>query len=166
MGGRLREMLRHRRLPGIGPSGATRERPDVGATHSLNRRPLSRAYCSFHGVELNGHQRVEGGRSPARTRPASGRNRASLLVCRGPWTASGVYASVGPVLSAEGCPKPRVHRGTEMQRVTRYAKSGDIHVACQLFGEGPDLVMVPGFVSHIENSWDECPSSDDLRRTV
>jgi pimeloyl-ACP methyl ester carboxylesterase len=42
-----------------------------------------------------------------------------------------------------------------MQRVTRYAKSGDIHVAYQVFGEGPDLVMVPGFVSHIENSWDE-----------
>jgi len=42
-----------------------------------------------------------------------------------------------------------------MQRVTRYAKSGDVHVAYQVFGEGPDLVMVPGFVSHIENSWDE-----------
>jgi pimeloyl-ACP methyl ester carboxylesterase/class 3 adenylate cyclase len=42
-----------------------------------------------------------------------------------------------------------------MQRVTRYAKSGDIHVAYQVFGEGPDLVMVPGFLSHIENSWDE-----------
>jgi alpha-beta hydrolase superfamily lysophospholipase len=42
-----------------------------------------------------------------------------------------------------------------MQRVTRYAKSGDIHVAYQVFGEGPDLVIVPGFVSHIENSWDE-----------
>ena len=42
-----------------------------------------------------------------------------------------------------------------MQGVTRYAKSGDIHVAYQVFGEGPDLVIVPGFVSHIENSWDE-----------
>ena len=42
-----------------------------------------------------------------------------------------------------------------MQRVTRYAKSGDVHIAYQVFGEGPDLVMVPGFVSHIENSWDE-----------
>ena len=38
---------------------------------------------------------------------------------------------------------------------TRYAKSGDIHVAYQVFGEGPDLVMAPGFVSHIENYWDE-----------
>ena len=42
-----------------------------------------------------------------------------------------------------------------MQRVTRYAKSDDIHVAYQVFGDGPDLVVAPGFVSHIENSWDE-----------
>ncbi len=39
---------------------------------------------------------------------------------------------------------------------TRYARSGDVHVAYQVFGEGPiDLVFVPGFVSHIENYWDE-----------
>jgi pimeloyl-ACP methyl ester carboxylesterase len=42
-----------------------------------------------------------------------------------------------------------------VQRVTRYAKSGDIHIAYQVFGEGPDLVVAPGFVSHIENYWDE-----------
>jgi pimeloyl-ACP methyl ester carboxylesterase len=42
-----------------------------------------------------------------------------------------------------------------MQPVTRYAKSGEVHVAYQVFGEGPDLVMAPGFVSHVENSWDE-----------
>jgi pimeloyl-ACP methyl ester carboxylesterase len=39
--------------------------------------------------------------------------------------------------------------------VTRYAKSGDVHVAYQVFGEGPDLVVAPGFVSHVENYWDE-----------
>ena len=39
--------------------------------------------------------------------------------------------------------------------VTRYAKSGDVHVAYQVFGSGPiDLVFVPGFVSHIENYWE------------
>jgi pimeloyl-ACP methyl ester carboxylesterase len=42
-----------------------------------------------------------------------------------------------------------------VQRVTRYAKSGDIHVAYQVFGEGPDLVAAPGFVSHVENYWEE-----------
>jgi pimeloyl-ACP methyl ester carboxylesterase len=39
--------------------------------------------------------------------------------------------------------------------VTCYAKSGDVHVAYQVFGSGPiDLVFVPGFVSHIENYWE------------
>jgi hypothetical protein len=39
--------------------------------------------------------------------------------------------------------------------VTRYAKSGDVHIAYQVFGSGPiDLVFVPGFDSHIENYWD------------
>ena len=39
--------------------------------------------------------------------------------------------------------------------VTRYAKSGDVHVAYQVFGSGSiDLVFAPGFISHIENYWD------------
>jgi pimeloyl-ACP methyl ester carboxylesterase len=39
--------------------------------------------------------------------------------------------------------------------VTRYAKSGDVHIAYQVFGSGPiDVVFVPGFVSHIEAYWD------------
>jgi pimeloyl-ACP methyl ester carboxylesterase len=42
-----------------------------------------------------------------------------------------------------------------MQRMTRYAKSGDVHVAYQVFGEGPDLIMAPGFISHVEHLWDE-----------
>ena len=48
---------------------------------------------------------------------------------------------------------------TELKRQpapTKYAKSGDVHIAYQLFGDGPvDLVVAPGFVSHIENYWDE-----------
>ena len=43
-----------------------------------------------------------------------------------------------------------------MQPVTQYAKSGDVHIAYQAFGDGPiNLVMVPGFVSNVENYWDE-----------
>ena len=34
---------------------------------------------------------------------------------------------------------------------TRYARSGDIHVAYQVMGDAPlDLVLVPGFISHLE----------------
>jgi class 3 adenylate cyclase len=43
-----------------------------------------------------------------------------------------------------------------MPPITRYAKSGDVHIAYQVFGDGPiNLVLVPGFVSNIENYWDE-----------
>lgn len=43
-----------------------------------------------------------------------------------------------------------------MLPVTRYAKSGDVHVAYQVFGDGPvNLVIAPPFVSNIENYWDE-----------
>ena len=43
-----------------------------------------------------------------------------------------------------------------MQPVTQYAKSGDVHIAYQAFGEGPiNLVLVPGFVSNVEHYWDE-----------
>lgn len=38
---------------------------------------------------------------------------------------------------------------------TRYAKSGNVHIAYQVFSSGPtDLVFVPGFISHIENYWE------------
>jgi pimeloyl-ACP methyl ester carboxylesterase len=43
-----------------------------------------------------------------------------------------------------------------MLPTTRYAKSGDVHIAYQVFGSGPvDLVYVPGFVSHLENLWEQ-----------
>src|SRR3954454_10643985 len=43
---------------------------------------------------------------------------------------------------------------------TRYARSGDVHIAYQAFGEGElDLVMVPGFVTHVELIWEAEPSA-------
>lgn len=39
---------------------------------------------------------------------------------------------------------------------TRYAKSGDVHIAYQVSGAGStDLIMVPGFISHVEHVWDD-----------
>ena len=38
---------------------------------------------------------------------------------------------------------------------TRYAKSGDVHIAYQAVGEGPlDTIFVPGFVSNVELAWE------------
>ena len=43
-----------------------------------------------------------------------------------------------------------------MTAQTRYARSGDVHIAYQVVGEGPfDLVYVPGWVSHVELAWEE-----------
>jgi pimeloyl-ACP methyl ester carboxylesterase len=39
---------------------------------------------------------------------------------------------------------------------TRYARSGDVFIAYQTFGDGPvDLVTINGFTSHLEHMWEE-----------
>src|SRR3954468_14266044 len=43
-----------------------------------------------------------------------------------------------------------------MQRATRYAKSGRVSIAYQVVGDEPtDLILIPGFVSHVELAWEE-----------
>ncbi len=43
-----------------------------------------------------------------------------------------------------------------MRPQTRYARSGDVSIAYQVLGNGPlDLVLVHGWVSHIDLQWDE-----------
>ena len=38
----------------------------------------------------------------------------------------------------------------------RYAKSSNLHIAYRTVGDGPiDLVVVPGWVSHLEANWEE-----------
>jgi pimeloyl-ACP methyl ester carboxylesterase len=40
--------------------------------------------------------------------------------------------------------------------ITSYARSGEVNIAFQAFGDGPcDLVFAPGFISHIELAWEE-----------
>jgi hypothetical protein len=62
-----------------------------------------------------------------------------------------------------------VDRGRDQQRVdrasrcltnakpeTKYAKSGDVHIAYQVAGEGPfDLIYLLAFVSNVEMTWKE-----------
>ena len=39
---------------------------------------------------------------------------------------------------------------------TRYARSGSVSIAYQVVGDGAtDLVLVPGFVSHVEVAWEQ-----------
>jgi pimeloyl-ACP methyl ester carboxylesterase len=49
--------------------------------------------------------------------------------------------------------------------VTRYALSGDVNIAYQVMGDGPvDIIMVPGFVSHVEFTHELAGYTAFLRR--
>ncbi len=48
---------------------------------------------------------------------------------------------------------------------THYVKSDDVHIAYQVFGNGPlDLLFVPGFVSNIEKIWESPDQRTFFRR--
>jgi pimeloyl-ACP methyl ester carboxylesterase len=43
---------------------------------------------------------------------------------------------------------------------TKYARSGDVHIAYQVFGQGDvDVVFVPGFTTHVELVWEHPPAA-------
>ena len=47
----------------------------------------------------------------------------------------------------------------------RYARSGDLNIAYQVTGDGPiDLVLISGFVSHLEKDWEEPRHAHFLER--
>ena len=48
--------------------------------------------------------------------------------------------------------------------VTRYARSGDVHIAYQVLGEGsPDILFVPGIISHLDLWWEDPVASSFFR---
>ena len=55
--------------------------------------------------------------------------------------------------------------GNFLQPETHYAKSGNVNIAYQVTGSGSlDLVLVPGWVSHVEHAWEEPSFSGFLHR--
>jgi pimeloyl-ACP methyl ester carboxylesterase len=59
--------------------------------------------------------------------------------------------------------QPKMTEENELQ--TRYATSGEYHIAFQVFGAGSvDLVIVPGFISNVEETWDSPSAARWLRR--
>jgi pimeloyl-ACP methyl ester carboxylesterase len=43
-----------------------------------------------------------------------------------------------------------------MRPQTRYARSGDLHIAYQVVGDAPlDLIFIPGWVSNVEECWEQ-----------
>ena len=52
-----------------------------------------------------------------------------------------------------------------MQPDTRYPRSGEPHIAYQVFGKGSvDLVLVPGCISNVEDTWNNPSAARWLER--
>ena len=52
-----------------------------------------------------------------------------------------------------------------MEAPVKYAKSGEVHLAYRVFGDGPrDLVLVPGTLSHVEMTWERAYNEHLLKR--
>lgn len=51
-----------------------------------------------------------------------------------------------------------------MRPTTEYARSGDLHVAYQVIGAGPDLVWIPGWLSNVEHWWEHPLPASFIRR--
>lgn len=53
-----------------------------------------------------------------------------------------------------------------MESPVKYAKSGNVHIAYRIFGNGPrDIVLVPGTISHVELYW-ELPANEYLLKRL
>src|SRR5215470_2441662 len=53
-----------------------------------------------------------------------------------------------------------------MEAKTKYARSGAVHIAYRVFGDGPhDIILVPGTVSHVELYW-ELPANEYLLKRL
>lgn len=50
------------------------------------------------------------------------------------------------------------------QPVTRYATGSGSHIAYQVLGRGPAIVIVPGFASHLELEWEDRACRSFIRR--
>jgi len=52
-----------------------------------------------------------------------------------------------------------------MEARTRYARTGEVHIAYRIFGDGPrDIVLVPGTLSHVEIFWEQATNEYVLKR--
>jgi pimeloyl-ACP methyl ester carboxylesterase len=62
-------------------------------------------------------------------------------------------------------PVPAPSATMQRRPAVRYARSGDVNIAYEISGEGPlDLVLVSGFISHLEKDWEEPRHAHFLER--
>ncbi len=69
------------------------------------------------------------------------------------------------LLAAQSGPGAELPAAPPGSTGTRYAHSGEVSLAYQTLGEGqPDIVFVPGFVSHVEAAWEDPTYASFMRR--
>ena len=108
----------------------------VGGGLRPGRRPPTDWELNASPHESQGDRRVDRARRASRRRCDPDARRTSAVASRpARGDAGGLY-------------------GWVVRPATSYAKSGDVNIAYHVFGEGPDLVLVPGFVSHLEVAWE------------
>ena len=174
-----RRALHGGRRRAAAPGPGHRAQPAEGGVDGLER---ARA-CSSVQEELGEPRRVpvELRRRRADRRAAGGRSRSSPrrrdlsralskdLKRRGfrfvgPTICYAFMQSVGMVNDhVVGC--FRFDGARRMSAPIRYARSGDVNIAYQVTGDGPfDLVLVPGFFSHLEIDWEHPAIAHVLER--
>jgi DNA-binding SARP family transcriptional activator/pimeloyl-ACP methyl ester carboxylesterase len=65
---------------------------------------------------------------------------------------------IAPELATEELMNPITPPVMPAMPTTRYAKGADVHLAYQTYGSGEiDILVMPGFVSHVERVWEFAP---------
>src|SRR5918995_1833859 len=62
------------------------------------------------------------------------------------------YRFVAPVTEADD---PAAGRGAEADPETRYVTNDGATIAYQVFGSGPELVLIEGFTTNVEVQWEQ-----------
>jgi DNA-binding SARP family transcriptional activator/pimeloyl-ACP methyl ester carboxylesterase len=76
---------------------------------------------------------------------------------------AGLDLPAGPASASR--PEPAVGATASPRAPVRYARSADLNIAYQVTGDGPiDLVLISGFVSHLEKDWEEPRHAGFLER--
>jgi class 3 adenylate cyclase len=77
----------------------------------------------------------------------------------GPQTGAGPRPGAGPPARpafGEGAPAHQRLRPQAFPPQTQYARSGDLNLAYQVYGEGQtDVLLVPGWIWHVEHIWED-----------
>jgi pimeloyl-ACP methyl ester carboxylesterase len=81
-------------------------------------------------------------------------------------TRSNVDLVLGKFANALLDTRKKFPSGDYMESPIKYARSGDVHIAYRVYGDGPrDIVLIPGTLSHVELLW-EVPTNEHLLKRL